>query len=86
MKNVLFMLTFMLLGVCPVFAAQEVGCICNDRSVKSPYCGICGSDAGTQERTEDGAACMCENNLKSHEVSCAEACALNKGWTGDFDS
>lgn len=75
-------------GVVTLHGAQEVGCICKDGSIQSPDCGICGTDAGRQEQTADGATCYCVtgiSSLKSGEASCADACALNSGWTGDFE-
>jgi hypothetical protein len=71
-----------------VDAAQEVGCICKDGSTQSPDCGACGTDLGTQEQTADGANCFCElggKQLKAGKASCADACALNGGWTGNFE-
>lgn len=85
MKKILFILTLMGMSAHSAFGAQEVGCICEDGSIQTPYCGICGFDAGTMEKTADGAACICDNGLKSQEVTCSQACALHKGWTGDFD-
>ena len=66
------------------FAANEVGCKCVDRTIKNPRCGLCGSEGGIMEQTETGANCYCMNDLKLKEASCAEACSLNGGWTGEF--
>ncbi len=83
------MIILLTAGIIPhkAFAAQETGCICNDGSVQYPYCGICGTDAGTMERNEDGTGviCLCDGKLKAGEASCADACAKNNGWSGDFD-
>lgn len=72
-----------------VNASKEVKCICNNRAIKSPDCGICGSLAGTMEQTETGADCMCTGPtkpIKSHEASCADACKGDGGWSGEFGS
>ena len=69
-------------------AAKEVRCVCKNGVIQSPYCGICGSDAGSQEKIPEGARCLCDtgdNKLRAGKATCADACASYGGWTGDFD-
>lgn len=67
------------------FATNEVKCICNDRTVEIPKCGICGERLGSMEKTNTGAKCFCERNLYNQEISCEETCKDNKGWSGKFE-
>lgn len=77
-------IVFTLLIVCTVQlrASNEVGCVCKDKTVQTPDCGPCGSSFGSMEQTGSGVICRCSNGLKSHEVSCAEACQNHEGWSG----
>jgi hypothetical protein len=75
----------LLFSVGYTMASKEVSCVCNDKQHISPSCGICGSDTGTMEQSDDGAVCYCENNLKQKEVTCAETCKLHGGWSGEFE-
>ncbi|MBA3953990.1 hypothetical protein H0X48_01550 [Candidatus Dependentiae bacterium] len=67
-----------------LYATNEVRCVCNDHTVKTPECGICGQQLGSMERTQDGAACICANKLKNQEITCNTTCAKNNGWSGRF--
>ena len=79
------MLTILFTLICfSASAADKVHCLCEDKTVQMPDCGICGSQLGSMEKTETGAACICYNKLKSKEVTCFEACKHNNGWTGEF--
>lgn len=88
LRKFLIILTLALGTIEVAYAAQEVGCICKDGSTQTPDCGACGTDLGTQEQTADGAICYCElggKQLKAGKASCADACASNGGWTGNFE-
>lgn len=67
-----------------LYATNEVRCICNDRTIKTPQCGICGQQLGSMEKTQTGAECICANKLKTQEISCNTTCAKNNGWSGRF--
>ncbi|MBA3751691.1 hypothetical protein H0X06_02750 [Candidatus Dependentiae bacterium] len=67
-----------------LYASKEVACKCNNKTVTTPDCGVCGSEGGKMEKTQTGVSCFCENELKFREISCEEACAQNNGWSGEF--
>lgn len=81
MKKVL--LLFALIGAAAA-EAKDIRCVCNDRTVQRPECGICGTEAGRMDLTDDGVDCMCSNNLKLKSISCPVVCENNGGWSGDF--
>lgn len=64
--------------------AAKIRCVCNDKEVIMPECGICGVELGTMEKTEGGVACICQNRLKAQEISCAAVCKNNRGWSGEY--
>lgn len=79
MKKYLLVLALFAVGG---IQAKRLKCVCNDNTAIEPDCGICGSTAGTMERTKDGVACICQNRLKLKDVSCPEVCRLSGGWSG----
>ncbi len=64
--------------------AKDIRCLCNDRTSIRPDCGICGSEAGRMDLTDEGVDCMCSNELKLKSISCPVVCEKNGGWSGDF--
>ncbi len=64
--------------------ATKLRCVCNDKTVIMPECGACGVELGTMEKTGTGVACICENKLKASEISCADVCKNNRGWSGEY--
>ena len=64
--------------------AAKLRCVCNDKEVVMPECGICGVELGTMEKTDFGVACICQNKLKAQEISCAVVCKNNRGWSGEY--
>ena len=72
-----------LLFVPGAFSTGKYRCVCNDETAVMPECGICGTELGTMELTLMGVACMCDNNLKLKEISCADVCKARGGWSGD---
>ncbi len=81
MKKILLML---FLSSISAVQAEKLYCVCNDRQAIMPDCGICGSRLGTMEKSKYGVACICENNLKASEISCAYVCKNNRGWSGEY--
>lgn len=68
----------------PQWGYATVKCLCQDKTMQAPDCGICGSQLGTTEKTDVGVACICYNKLKSQEITCSEVCEHHGGWTGEF--
>ena len=64
--------------------AKKLRCVCNDKTVIMPECGYCGVELGTMEKTRSGVACICQNELKAGEISCATVCKANRGWSGKY--
>ena len=64
--------------------AEKIRCVCNDKTIQLPSCGICGVELGHMEKADKGVACICENGLKLEEIPCAEVCKLNGGWSGNY--
>jgi hypothetical protein len=82
-------LSALLLGMvlilsCSHKSCATVKCLCQDKTIQVPDCGICGSQLGTMEKTDVGAICFCYNKLKSQEITCSEVCEQHTGWTGEF--
>lgn len=83
MKKILGIAFGMMVWAGPI-VAKDIRCVCNDRSVIRPDCGICGVESGTMALTDDGVECLCANQLKLKDISCAAVCKDHEGWTGKF--
>ncbi len=78
-----YVLILLLLAGSAVEAAK-IRCLCVDKTAVFPECGICGLTSGTMNETGSGVECICSNKLKLKNISCAETCKDNGGWTGEF--